>query len=192
MRGEWCFFKNHFSPDDCQKITELCSALPQKKAEIGVDGDIGLDADQRRSLISFMDVNDPNLSPLFDEMWKLALVANRQYFDFHISKLDYMQFAEYDELYRGEYKSHRDVFWINNDDYYDRKLSAVIQLTNPSEYEGGDLELLELQLNAPDKEEIRQQGSVIFFPSFLLHRANQVTKGKRHSIAAWFYGPKWR
>jgi predicted 2-oxoglutarate/Fe(II)-dependent dioxygenase YbiX len=44
----------------------------------------------------------------------------------------------------------------------------------------------------PNAEEMRQQGTVIFFPSFVRHAALPVTEGKRHSIAAWFDGPKWR
>jgi len=44
----------------------------------------------------------------------------------------------------------------------------------------------------PNPAEMREQGTVIFFPSFTRHAALPVTAGKRYSVAAWFDGPKWR
>ena len=92
-------------------------------------------------------------------------------------------------LFEGEYKKHHDVFWINNDQFH-RKLSCVVQLTDPNEYEGGDFEMFDLT-EYPNAQEVRAQGSTIFFPSFVPHQAHPVTKGKRYSLAVWFEGPKW-
>ena len=99
--------------------------------------------------------------------------------------------AEYDSSYGGEYKRHQDVFWINNDPIYHRKLTAVIQLTNPNDYDGGDFKLFNVN-SFPEPQEIRQQGTVFFLPSFTEHQATPVTRGTRHSLACWFDGPKWR
>jgi PKHD-type hydroxylase len=52
--------------------------------------------------------------------------------------------------------------------------------------------MYDLSQNSPDKEEIRQQGTAIFLPSFISHAALPVTKGTRHSLAVWMEGPKWR
>jgi PKHD-type hydroxylase len=134
---------------------------------------------------------DAELDYVFDELWKLASWANRDWFDVHISKLDYFQIAEYDSANAGEYKTHHDIFYMNGDPYYHRKLSCVIQLSDPNTYEGGDLTFEHVQ-HYPDREEIRQQGTVIFFPSFVRHAALPVTAGKRYSVASWFDGPKWR
>ena len=70
-------------------------------------------------------------------------------------------------------------------------LPILIQLSDPNDYVGGDFELLGCCEN-PDAEGIRQQGSVIFFPSMFMHKANPVIRGTRYSIAAWIEGPKWR
>ena len=80
---------------------------------------------------------------------------------------------------------------MNNDYDYHRKLSAIVQLTDESSYEGGNLEFFNIQEYPPTKD-IRKQGSVTFFPSFIEHQATPVTKGKRYSLACWFDGPKWR
>lgn len=191
MRGEWCYFKSHFTKSQCDRIVETIQKRPHKDAQIGVNGTVTEDSSFRKSKIRFVNKGDAELGYMFDELWKTAIVANNDWFNFHISKLDYLQFAEYESANRGEYKTHHDVFYINNDPVYHRKLSCIVQLSDPKTYKGGDLELMEVD-TAPNKEEMRQQGTVIFFPSFVRHAALPVTEGKRHSTAAWFDGPKWR
>lgn len=191
MRGEWCYFKSYFTKQQCDKMVETIQKRPHKDAQIGVNGTIATDSSFRKSNIRFVNKGDAELGYMFDELWKNAIVANNDWFNFHISKLDYLQFAEYESANRGEYKTHHDVFYMNNDPVYHRKLSCIVQLSDPKTYKGGDLELMEVDTH-PNKEEMRQQGTVIFFPSFVRHAALPVTEGKRHSIAAWFDGPKWR
>lgn len=191
MRGEWCYFKSYFTKQQCDKMVETIQKRPHKDAQIGVNGTIATDSSFRKSKIRFVNKSDAELGYMFDELWKNAIVANNDWFNFHISKLDYLQFAEYESANRGEYKTHHDVFYMNNDPVYHRKLSCIVQLSDPKTYKGGDLELMEVDTH-PNKEEMRQQGTVIFFPSFVRHAALPVTEGKRHSIAAWFDGPKWR
>jgi PKHD-type hydroxylase len=190
MNGEWCYFKSRFSPEQCQKILDLGLKLPQQDAKLGVSGD-GSNNEWRKSKVRFIQKDDPNFQWLFDEMWKMALQANDEWFNFHVTKISYIQLAEYDESYQGEYKKHHDVFWMNNDPKHHRKLTAVVQLTDPNTYSGGNLELYDLT-QYPDSNEIKQQGSVIFFPSMFTHAATPVTQGTRYSLACWFDGPKWR
>jgi PKHD-type hydroxylase len=190
MRGEWCYFSSYFSKKNCEDILKMGLTLPSSGAKIGVDGEVKTN-DTRKSIIRFIEKKDKRFEQLFDTMWKLAIQSNDEWFDFHISKIDYIQLAEYDASYEGKYNKHHDVFWSNNDPKYHRKLSAIVQLTDPSEYDGGDFEFFGLN-EYPKKEEIRKQGTVTFFPSFLEHQATPVTRGKRYSLACWFDGPKWR
>lgn len=191
MRGEWCFFKSIFTPDECDFILREGMKIPSQRAVMGSDSPIK-DESYRRSDIRFIrKMENPNLEFLFDKAWKLAIEANNDWFNFHITKLDYIQLAEYSSEEQGEYKTHHDVFWMNNDPFYHRKLTCVIQLTDPTEYEGGDFELYDVS-ERPDANVIRERGTAIFIPSFILHAATPVTKGKRHSLAVWFDGPKWR
>jgi PKHD-type hydroxylase len=190
MKGEWCYFKSQFNKKYCDHIIETIKKRPANDATVGVQGADKLAEQVRRSKIRFIQKNDNELGYLFDDLWKLALIANDQWFNFHISKLDYMQVAEYDGAYQGEYKRHHDIFYMNNDPYYHRKLSCIVQLSDPNTYAGGDLELYELTCY-PNKSELKDLGTVIFFPSFTSHAALPVTDGLRYSIAAWFDGPKW-
>jgi PKHD-type hydroxylase len=190
MRGEWCYFNQHFSAEECAQILEMGLSLPAEDAKLGHDGQSQVNQ-WRKSKIRFIQESDTRFTFLFDRMWKMALQANSDWFNFHITKISYIQLAEYDESYQGEYKKHNDVFWVNDDSYYHRKLTAVVQLTDPSTYEGGNLELFTAQ-QRPNSEESRNQGTTLFFPSFLDHQATAVTKGTRYSLACWFDGPKWR
>jgi PKHD-type hydroxylase len=191
MKGEWCYFKSYFTPEQCDKILRDGLELPAQDAKLGVAGMSEYSNDDyRKSKIRFIQqTNHPQFQWLFDELWKMGMQANRDWFNFHITNLSFIQLAEYDESYQGEYKKHHDVFWINNDIYH-RKLTCVIQLTDPSTYEGGDFEMYDLT-QYPSKEELRTQGTVIFLPSFIPHAALPVTKGKRYSLAVWMEGPKW-
>jgi PKHD-type hydroxylase len=78
-----------------------------------------------------------------------------------------------------------------------RKISMTINLNSPGEYEGGDLKFDFGMHTEKDKrfhtcEEIRPQGSVIVFPSFLKHCVTPVTKGTRYSLVLWTIGEPWK
>jgi len=189
MKGEWCYFKSYFDKETCEKIIQDAQVLPVQDALVG-NVDAGLNTETRRSKIRFINAGDWRFTYLFDALWKTALEANKDFFNVHITRLDFIQLAEYDSSYLGEYKEHQDVFWLNDDDFYHRKLSCVIQLSDPNDYVGGELELTET--STPLDEDCKQQGTIIFFPSMFRHKANPVIRGTRYSIAAWFEGPKWR
>ena len=188
MKGEWCFFESQISNEMCDRILEEGLQLPSQDPQIGTNTSYE-DSEFRRGKIRFIQAG--TMPWLFGEMWRLALWANHDWFGFHIAKLDYMQLAEYDSKTQDEYKTHQDTYFMTNNEY-DRKLSAVIQLTDPSEYEGGDFEIFCHESPSPDPVKIKKRGSVIFMPSFMQHRAAPVTSGVRHSVACWFQGPHWR
>ena len=76
-----------------------------------------------------------------------------------------------------------------------RKISMTVNLSNPFDYEGGNLKF---DLGPHVKErykicnEIRPQGSVIVFPSFMYHCVTPVTSGTRYSLVLWCMGKPWQ
>ena len=73
----------------------------------------------------------------------------------------------------------------------------TISLSDPSEYEGGNLEFdfrnqVDWELDKKAKihscDEIRPRGSIIIFPSFVWHRVAPVTRGTRYSLVLWSLG----
>lgn len=191
MKGEWCYFKSYFDKNTCNEILEKAKLIETQDAVLGLNNDPQVNFEYRRSKVRFLNSDDWRFKDLFTDLWKTAIMANRDFFNFHITKMDFVQLAEYDSSYQGEYKEHHDVFWLNNDPDYHRKMTAVIQLSDPNDYEGGDLVVTET-VTPPGPTEFRDQGTIIFFPSFLRHKATPVIRGTRYSIAAWFEGPKWR
>jgi len=78
-----------------------------------------------------------------------------------------------------------------------RKLSMTCQLTDGSEYSGGELEFDFRQYSPQMRDEaqhlrkateILPKGSIIIFPSFVWHRVKPVTKGVRYSLVVWHLG----
>jgi PKHD-type hydroxylase len=193
MKGEWCYIKQYLSRELCEQIIKKCKERELKNATIGSLGSKSMREDNiiRRSRICFIKKNDPEFDFLFKQLLIDVMEVNNEWFKFHLSKLDTIQFAEYDSEYKGTYQKHMDVFWMNNDPEYHRKISLIIQLSDENSYEGGELQFFELS-QYPKKEEIRQQGTAIFFPSFIEHQLNPVTKGRRYSLVCWFDGPKWK
>ena len=111
------------------------------------------------------------------------------------------QFTEYkkDQFYDWHCDSHIEPYdHPNNQNTHGklRKLSMTVSLTDPKEYEGGDLEFDFRNENKTSQprvcEEIRQKGSIIVFPSFVWHRVKPVTKGIRHSLVCWNLGYPFR
>lgn len=187
MKGEWCYYKSYFSPEYCNSILERAKDLNFGDANLGENGTTE-NQNYRKSEVTWI---YPDAFPdLYDEMWYLQRESNKDWFGFHVDNLEYIQLARYNGDIKGEYKRHKDVFWINQSSRH-RKLSAVVQLSDPNTYEGGDLTFFECQ-SYPNKDDIRQQGTVIFFPAFVDHQANPVLSGIRYSAAVWFEGPKWR
>ena len=71
-----------------------------------------------------------------------------------------------------------------------RKLSATVNLSHSSDYEGG-----ELQIRCYDqlhRFNDAERGSIAVFPSFMDHRITPVTSGERHSAVMWFNGYPFR
>jgi len=64
-------------------------------------------------------------------------------------------------------------------------------LSNPKDYEGGELEFdyrSEEQTKIVTCEQIKNKGSIVVFPSFVWHKVKPVTKGLRYSLVAWNLG----
>ncbi len=118
---------------------------------------------------------------------------NREYFPFTLDGFNEgFQLLQYDGAAhagsRGDfYDWHIDIGASGTT--MSRKLSIVVQLSDPSDYEGGRLEINA----AGDVTEMPvSQGTLIAFPSFVLHHVAPVISGRRFSLAAWAHGPAFR
>ena len=104
------------------------------------------------------------------------------------------QFTKYDGSSKQHYTRHADDAPKNPGDKY-RKLSTTVMLSDPKDFEGGDLEFY--NYSPPGRKnkilktnKIKQKGTIISFPSFVIHRVLPVTKGIRYSLVIWHQGPQ--
>lgn len=80
-----------------------------------------------------------------------------------------------------KFNSHVDNFGYNSTKL-DRQVTLLIQLSDSSDYVGGNLIIGNYQVS-------RKVGTAIFFPSSFTHRVEQIYKGKRYSLINWAWGP---
>lgn len=192
MNAMWQLWEERFSKPTCERIISLASLLPDQDAVIGSsDKNPKTDSNVRRSKIRWLNGSTPDFRNLYLDLVDMFYMANKNAFGVDIWHLHEMQFTEYKAEDQGFYTWHNDVLWESNNCSH-RKLSMVIQLSDPKNYEGGELEIQPLHLDPPNPEILKKQGNVIVFPSFLMHRVTPVTKGTRYSLVAWIEGPKWR
>lgn len=78
-----------------------------------------------------------------------------------------------------------------------RKISMSIQLSEPTEYEGGEFQFdfrnsKDGSPNIRTVSELKEKGSILVFPSHLYHRVLPIKKGKRQSLVVWTIGQPFR
>jgi len=175
---QFAFWKNLFSKEECQTIINIA------KDKGLVEGKTPSESDVRQSKISWLYPND-NISWVFERVTNVITTLNEQYFKFDLFGLNEgFQFTNY-EAPSGKYGKHTD----REMNMPVRKLSISVQLTDPKEYEGG-----ELKLYFTDEGTVvdKTQGTLIMFPSYVLHEVMPVTKGTRNSLVTWVTGKQFK
>jgi len=177
----WSHIDNFFTKEECEQIIAYGKKQELHDAQIGG----GNDTDIRKSKIAFIPPA-PEIHGVYEKLTDAIFLLNDRIWDFDLFSFgEHLQFTEYNAP-GGKYESHTDV--IPGGPI--RKLSVIVQLTDGTEYEGGDIEAfscIERPMILP-----RGQGTVLAFPSFLLHRVTPVTKGTRHSLVGWINGKPFR
>lgn len=146
----------------------------------------------RRADIAWLD-DLPEAGWVMDRMMRMVSQANHQAFGFDITDFgESPQVARYDAAREGHFDWHSDIGArnLNGGNWAaKRKLTIVIQLTDPAGYDGG---ALELRPDSNIRSAPRDRGTAILFPSFVLHRVTPVTTGTRWSLTLWSHGPAFR
>lgn len=179
---EFVYYQDLFLPHEINQIQGLWQQEETIKAS--VSGEEVYKDELRKSSVMWID-DQPENKWIYDKLAGLAVNCNneRYWFDllgFH----EELQLARYVE---GDFFDWHLDFGPGASSI--RKLSMTIQLSEPDAYEGGDLQFMVNQniVTAP-----REKGTIIIFPSFILHRVTPITKGTRESIVGWVSGPPYR
>ena len=172
------------SAADCARLITLASAAPLKDAKV-ISG--GRAANLRSTSIAWLE-DLPEGGWAMDQMIAHVARANRDSFGFDITDFgESAQIARYDAARGDHFDWHADIG--RGPQAARRKLTIVVQLSDPASYEGGTLEL------RPDSTVTasgRGLGTATLFPSFVLHRVTPLTAGTRWSLTLWAHGPAFR
>ena len=174
----YSYWQGAFTKEECKKIIQIA----KKKGMI--KGTTRSKSDVRESKISWLYSSD-EMEWAFRRVTDMVLDLNKRFFNFDIFGLNEgFQFTNY-KAPSNKYGKHVD----RSSDFIVRKLSISIQLTDPKEYEGGELYLYE------DDQGVlmdKKQGTLIMFPSYVLHEVKPVTKGERNSLVTWVTGNQFK
>lgn len=173
-----------FTPDECRAISDYALSRPGHDALVLNHGQYVVEPTMRRSEVRWLDRGDAALSQVFYQLQTAGERVNATVFGFDLRTLPKLQFAEYHGAAQGHFDWHIDNNWTA-DEPMGRKLTAVVMLSAPEDFEGG---VFELNHGAPKLA----QGDVVFFPAFHRHRVTPVTAGVRRTLAAWWHGPAFR
>jgi len=178
----WAFMDGVFTPEECRRIIAIGAARIPKPAKVAPKGFSA--ANVRDSRIVFLHPVD-GMDWAFRRMTEAVTALNERYFGFDLFGMtEGFQFTRYDAP-TGFYGMHIDKHLGSTV----RKLSLTVQLSPPSDYDGGELAL---QIGVEPVAMSRQQGQLIAFPSYVLHEVRPITRGTRYSLVSWVTGAPFR
>jgi len=176
------WFENGFTTQEIDTIVNGSLEYEFQKAIIMDEGN----TDKfRKSNIKWLPF-DSKWEWVIDKIMSQVTEANKTIWNFDLkSIIDNIQYTEY-EGNGGHYDWHLD---IGPGSISHRKISITIQLSDPEEYVGGDLQIM---TGSEYTTVQRGKGSVVIFISFLLHRVVPLTSGNRKSLVLWVGGDHYK
>jgi PKHD-type hydroxylase len=130
---------------------------------------------------------NPDTAWLYARLEEAVLEFNREFYRYDLYGLvESLQYTVYDGAEGGHYNWHVDHGEHNQEP---RKISLSLQLTDPAQYEGCNL-----VMQAGDGPWVaeRARGTLVAFPSYVLHRVTPIQSGVRKSLVIWVGGPPFR
>lgn len=177
---------NAFSPAELDQIEAYGDRLTADEATVASSSSDNIVRGEIRVTRTAWLTPGPETKWIYDRLQRVARALNDRVYQFDLSGFsENLQFTVYHGSESGHYDWHVDQGPLRTR----RKLSFSVQLTDPAQYEGCDLQFYggnQIE-TAP-----RQRGAVIAFPSYVLHRVTPCTKGTRKAIVAWTTGPQFR
>ena len=180
-----------FQPEDCQRLIDAANPERWEEGQVGVLDErrtnYGREA-QARSMRQ-------QLLPVFKDAFPLNVVAqavsdaNSERWRFELTGFvteDRPWLMRYEGGRKDHFDWHVDLGQSVN---ASRKLAFSIQLSDEKDYEGGDLEFLNVRF---EQAALRKRGTMVLFPAFWTHRVTPTTRGVRYAAVGWVHGPSFR
>lgn len=177
---DWMSCAEQLSASDCDRIIESCSRFDATPpVVVGEDRLRGHRKADTRMLFVTKDTEW-----FFELICGVAERATEEAYGIELSGITRApQYVEYREGW-GEFGWHND--YSHGLPQAPRKLTVILQLSDPTDYEGGLLQVMGNDIETMPRE----RGSIIVFPSILVHRVTPVTSGIRRALVSWIAGPR--
>ena len=209
LANYYWYFKSVIPERICDDIVKYGHQMQEQMAVTGGYGDQKLNQKQLKDLKKKRDSNIVWMNDrwVYKEIQPYVHQANASAgWNFNWDFSESCQFTKYK---KGQYYDWHCDSWEKpyhkpnnfNQNNKIRKLSMTCQLTDGSEYEGGELEFdfrnydphtRNEILHVRKAKEILPKGSIIVFPSFVWHRVKPVTAGTRYSLVVWHLGKPFK
>jgi len=199
------YFKSALTPRFCDEVIKYALSKEETIARTGGFDKPTLSQEdvkniQRKRRSDLVWFND---TWIYKELHPYVHEANRRAgWNFEWDRSESCQFTKYKQ---GQYYDWHNDPWHkpyqrkegDPDNGKVRKLSMTCQLTDGSEYSGGELEfdfrnydphMRDESKHIRQVKEILPKGSIVVFPSHLWHRVKPVTRGTRYSLVVWHLG----
>lgn len=165
----------------CELVIHDAKAIGMKRAPVLAKDGTRVKSYTRTCSSCWVPKND-TFGWLYNYVAAVTDEVNKKHYRFDITDMQQLQVLRYKPM--QWFKWHFDTY-----DGSDRKLTMVINLSDPSKYVGGGLQVDGDWLNS-DKSS--NQGAASFFPSWIKHRARAPLLGERWVLVAWITGPAWK
>lgn len=177
---DWVTCAQRLGGDACDELIAVGRSYPHDRPTV-----VGQDVlhNHRVGIVHMLPRNSRTLA-VYELLWRVAEDATK--FHYRLSIRGISRMPHYVEYHggRGHFDWHND--YSHESDEAPRKLTVIIQLSAPEDYEGGNLEVF----GAIPTILPRLRGTIICLPSFVPHRVTAVTAGVRRIIVAWIAGPR--
>jgi len=180
----WKIVNNIFTSEELDKMCEYFDTHGEL-----VKGSTPMNSSKWRiSDVCFYDRKNKDVEWIFKKLDTEIIKNNNKHFGFKLNAYDFFQYSVYNDFENGQYRFHMDT---TESQSKVRKLSISLILNEQGvDFEGGDFVFNMANENKPCKVELTR-GSMILFPSYLLHAVTPVTKGTRKSVVIWVEGPSF-
>lgn len=180
-------WQNAFTEEELDELVKYCDDnLQVSKASLGGVNETEDYETIRTSKTGWLS-NNLETSWIYDRLGFVGRKINAQFYEFDLyGFVEDMQYTIYEGDDQGHYTWHIDMSETSPSP---RKLTLVLQLSDPQDYEGGEIQTL----TGPTENSVdKQRGLITAFPSWALHRVTPVTKGIRKTLVVWIAGPQFK
>ena len=179
-KSPYVIYDKFFHPTLCDKLLNIIEEFPYKKFNNG------------KSRFEYISLNEnikrKGLRWLRRPLKELVDDANNTNFMIDITSVEFLTLKKF---HVGDHWHwHHDCDWWFNPLAFDKKITLLMELSDNSEYEGG--EYGEYMSTIPFPKQHLNRGSVIVIPAYYYYNISDIIKGCKKLLVVNVIGPKFR